>query len=188
MASSVIEVFSKHVVVRSGGSGLFSAKYARTFAIFSQDFTYRYVLVRQFDDEPRSMLAVIGLNPSTADENVNDPTVARCENRARKLGYGGLAMLNLFAIRSTDPKGMLSADDPVGESNDEALWHWTQGSDVLCAWGCHGFHRGRDWAVWTKIKDRCRPLCVGTTLSGAPRHPLYVPSAQALLPFEMRAR
>src|SRR6185436_15553088 len=114
-------------------------------AIFSPCRLYRYALWRVWSDKPA--LVVIGLNPSTADENTNDPTVTRCQRRAEMLGCGGLWMLNLFAWRSTDPDAMKAAARPVqpadSEENDVALRVHTRFGLVVCGWGNHGEHRGR---------------------------------------------
>lgn len=151
-----------------------------TTAVFSDDRTYRYVLTRQWDPARRS-LAFVMLNPSTADEWANDPTVERCERRAHLMGYGGLIVLNLFAYRATQPQAMLAHRDPVGSDNDAHIARILNGwpgarPDVVCAWGTHGRHRGRDRAVTKLIlRARIQPMVLGVTKDGFPRHPLYVP-------------
>jgi hypothetical protein len=116
------------------------------------------------------------LNPSTATEQQNDPTVERCERRARALGYGAFRVCNIFAWRSTDPKDMRAAADPVGPANDAAIEesaHWAD--RVLCAWGTHGAHLARGPTVERLLRATGRPLChLGLTKAGHPRHPLYV--------------
>jgi hypothetical protein len=83
-------------------------------ASFSEDMAHRYSLLIRWDDS-LPLLASIGLNPSTADEFKNDPTVARDVKRAATIGFGSLLKLNLFAYKSTDPAGMKAASDPYGE-------------------------------------------------------------------------
>ena len=85
-------------------------------AIFSPDEKYRYFLRRQLSDKPGTVNFIM-LNPSTADENVNDPTVARCCNYTKQWGFGSIIVTNIFALRSTDPKGLRETDDPTGDLN-----------------------------------------------------------------------
>lgn len=92
---------------------------AASEAVYSDCQTYRYALTWQWAPGPR--LLWVMLNPSTASELVNDPTVERCERRARALGFGGFRVVNLFALRATDPRALRLADDPVGPGNDPAL-------------------------------------------------------------------
>lgn len=94
-----------------------SDKWLSQGALFSDCNKYRYLLWRQWDDT-KPTLAFCMLNPSIADAFILDPTVTRCVNYAKKWGYGELIVLNIFAIRSTDPMGLYSCDDPVGRYND----------------------------------------------------------------------
>ena len=71
-------------------------------ATFSSCRAYRYSLSRIWDKKKKLVL-LIGLNPSTADEKVDDPTIRRCVNYAKNWGYGGFLMVNLFAYRTTLP-------------------------------------------------------------------------------------
>lgn len=116
------------------------------------------------------------LNPSTADESKNDPTVERCERWARSWGYGGLLVCNLFAFRATDPIDMKAARDPVGPDNDAAILECAdRAGKVICGWGNHGGHLGRSSAVrkalaWKELH------CLRITQAGEPQHPLYLPN------------
>lgn len=161
---------------------LFKHRECRT-VVFSECRQWRYVLEVVWNEE-LPVLSVIGLNPSTADEEKNDPTVSRCISRARRNGYGGLCMLNLFGWRSTDPQGLQSPADPVGSGNDSMLVEHCRGRDVMCAWGVLGVLKHRNLAVLDLIRPvAARLLCLGTTNGGHPRHPLYVASATALVEF-----
>lgn len=116
------------------------------------------------------------LNPSKADEIANDPTVERCERRARALGFGAFRVVNIFAWRDTDPFAMKKRRWPVGPDNDAVL---TDGADwadsILAAWGVHGAHRGRGTQVAAMLGATGKPLThLGLTKDGHPRHPLYV--------------
>lgn len=153
-------------------------------AHFSPCRTWRYSLYRTWDVQ-RPRLACIGLNPSTADEQQDDPTVRRVLRFARERGYGGLTMLNLFAYRATQPRDMMAVDDPVGPLNNHALVVETAGLDVLCAWGVHGGYRDRATAVRALLREAgvtCFHL--GLTQDGEPKHPLYLAAALPFTPFE----
>lgn len=107
-------------------------------AAFSGNREYRYRLWRTWDSATLPALFIL-LNPSTADETKNDPTVERCERRARTMGFGGLVVANLFALRSTDPKALYSHPDPVGEINDLAILSAAVNAGIIiCGWGRHG--------------------------------------------------
>ena len=86
-------------------------------AEFSPDRVYRYSLWR-FWSKNGGYAAFISLNPSTADEHEDDPTIRRCIRYAKDWGYSGLIMLNLFAYRSTNPKRLYTIDDPIGPDNN----------------------------------------------------------------------
>jgi len=147
-------------------------------AVFSPCRTWRYSIYRIWD-ETKPLLAVVGLNPSTADETLDDPTIRRCIRFARDWGYGGLVMLNLFAFRSTDPAGLRSAQDPIGPDNDQHLLKETEGRRALCAWGTHGVLQGRGATVAALLKTVGRELvCLGRTKGGHPKHPLYIRADQ----------
>ena len=144
-------------------------------ALFSTDKVYRYVLIITWDENLPS-LVVIMLNPSTADEFKNDPTVERCERRARRGGYGSLVVLNLFALRSTDPRGLYETHDAVGPLNDRAIALFTEGAGaVVCGWGTHGALIGRGGQVLDLLKSLgIVALAYQLNRDGSPKHPLYV--------------
>jgi hypothetical protein len=148
---------------------------AASLAVYSPCFRFRYLLSRIWEPAgPR--VTFVMLNPSTATEVQNDPTVERCERRARALGFGGFAVTNIFAFRATDPGVMRAEPDPVGPANDRALLAGaTWGRMVVCAWGTHGAHRGRGAEALHLLQASGRPLHhLGLTAAGDPRHPLYV--------------
>ena len=156
-------------------------------ALFSTDGLYRYVLTRTWDSGDPTALVVVMLNPSTADHETDDPTVARCRTRAVNAGFCGLVVLNLFAYRATNPADLLSAKHPVGERNDHYLdvtkFTFPVGG-IVFAWGAHGLAepRGRSLDVAVRAAGH-EPLCLGWTRAGHPRHPLYVAGSQPLVPF-----
>ncbi|OHE90058.1 MAG: hypothetical protein A2213_00065, partial [Lysobacterales bacterium RIFOXYA1_FULL_68_6] len=153
-----------------------AAGYVDKAAELSPCGLYRYTLRRTWD---RSVSAVVfvGLNPSTADAERDDPTLRRCVSFARAWGYGGVVMVNLFAFRATDPKDMKRARDPVGVFNDGYISEQAQAAGcVVAVWGAGGRHLNRDLAVMRLLRAcGVKPLCLGTTNDGSPRHPLYLP-------------
>lgn len=148
---------------------------APSTALYSPCETYRYLLTRTWDAAgPRALF--IMLNPSTATEVQNDPTVERCERRARALGFGAFRVTNIFAFRATDPQVMRAGTDPVGPGNDAAIAESLSWADaIVAAWGNHGAHLGRGAAVASILRGAGRPVQVlGLTKAGHPQHPLYI--------------
>jgi hypothetical protein len=141
-------------------------------AIFSECRAYRYSLIRRWADGP--IQTWIMLNPSTADEVVNDPTVERCQRRATSHGFGALEVVNIFALRSTDPKVLYGHDDPVGPLNDNYILDAAKRSNqIVCGWGAHGALHNRGFEV-AKILKEFDINALATTKGGQPRHPLYI--------------
>lgn len=143
-------------------------------AVYSDCERYRYLLTRTWHDGPKALF--IMLNPSTATEMQNDPTVERCERRARALGFGAFRVTNIFAFRATDPRVMRAEPDPVGPENDAAILKSLGWADaVVCAWGNHGLHMNRGAVVESMLRGAgARLTHLGLTGQGQPRHPLYV--------------
>lgn len=138
-------------------------------AYLSEDRTYRYELWRVWG--AGRIVVIIGLNPSTADEEVDDPTITREIAFAKSWGFAGLCKVNLFAYRATQPADMRRAADPVGPLNDEVL-RSLSGNFVVAAWGVHGTHRRRDEAVRAMFPQL---HYLRLTKDGHPSHPLYLP-------------
>jgi hypothetical protein len=141
--------------------------------LFSPCRTYRYTLWRQLDASRAGFALFIGLNPSTADEQTDDPTIRRCKDFARRWGFGAVCVANLFAFRATRPADLKAAPAPVGPDNDRWLVRLARTADlVIAAWGMHGSFAGRDLKVAGLLDN---PLvCLGLTRGGHPRHPLYL--------------
>ncbi|MCK9635995.1 MAG: DUF1643 domain-containing protein [Methylobacter tundripaludum] len=146
---------------------------------FSPCRTYRYTLWRDWTGgEGYAMF--VGLNPSTADETQDDPTIRRCAAYARAWGYSGLCMVNLFAYRATKPADMMRAIDPIGPDNDVHLQTLAKTAGVVvAAWGANGTHKGRDAGV-RKMLQHLHYLKL--TKNGHPGHPLYLPRTLIPIP------
>lgn len=147
---------------------------AESEAVYSDCERFRYLLTRTWGRGPKALFVM--LNPSTATEVQNDPTVERCERRARALGFGAFRVTNIFAFRATDPRVMRAAVDPVGPANDAAILDSVPWADsIVCAWGNHGLHLDRGDQVTALLRSTGVPLFhLGITGQGQPRHPLYV--------------
>ena len=146
------------------------------WARFSKDKRYRYLLGRRISEAPERLLFVM-LNPSTADETHNDPTIRRCIGFAKRWNYGILEVANLFAFRTPDVKELRLAADPIGADNDE----WIRGAlasadKVVLAWGNHGAYKNRSHEVRRMALNISQPFHLGLNKTGEPKHPLYLPS------------
>lgn len=152
---------------------------APSTAVYSDCERYRYSLTRVWDESAGKVLFVM-LNPSTATEVQNDPTVERCERRARTLGFGGFRVTNIFAWRDTDPRKMRAATDPIGPYNNQTLLDGADWADqVIAAWGTHGAHMNRGAEVTELLVATGQPLFhLGLSKQGHPKHPLYLPYTQ----------
>lgn len=157
-------------------------------AVLSEGREYRYVLERIWDQR-RDVVLWVMLNPSTADENRDDATIRRCIAFSQSWGYGGLAVGNLFAVRSTDPGGVIFAGDPVGPENDWYLESLASTSAMtVCAWGGslagHSIFQDRVSAVRDLLMSSAAMQvldtpavihCLGINADGTPKHPVRLP-------------
>lgn len=156
-------------------------------AHFSPDRRHRYWLTR--DAMPiggNGTLNFVLLNPSTADETQDDPTIRRCLGYARTWGYSRLVITNLLAFRATRPVDLKRADDAVGPLNDDHIrTQATLADRVVVGWGVHGdyLRRGEQVMEWLRLVG-VRPFCLATTLGGQPGHPLYLPKDLEPMPYE----
>jgi len=140
-------------------------------AIFSSCRTYRYSLSRIWGKEKKYVL-FIGLNPSSADEEVDDPTIRRSVNYAKNWGYDGFMMVNLFAYRATLPSTLKKAKYPVGKDNDKYIVTLSKKADItVAAWGNNGNLYSRDKQVLSLVP---KLMCLKINKSGQPAHPLYL--------------
>ena len=140
-------------------------------ANFSTCRKYRYSLSRIWDKQKKFVL-FIGLNPSTADEEVDDPTIRRCSGYAQKWGYGGFIMVNLFAYRTTLPSNLKKVKYPVGRDNDKYIVKLSEKADItIAAWGNNGNLYRRDKQVMSLVPNL---MCLRVNKSGQPAHPLYL--------------
>jgi len=151
-------------------------------AKFNEARTHRQRLWRMWDIT-KPWLYVVGMNPSTADETENDPTVERCHRRAQMLGYGGIVMLNMQDIIETDSRKLdkMPSEQRCTKENslelelavdDAAKGH----ADILCAWGKPGQKYGPvAWFTTRAARANVTLYCLKRNGDGSPAHPLYQP-------------
>lgn len=173
----------------------------RRVATYSQDMDHRFSLLIVWepgsgDWQPtRPIIQFVGLNPSTADHLKNDPTVAKLCRFAKRWGYPGMLMTNIFSYRSTDPKGMLCQDIPViVEENNRALTGvgLPTIAKVVCCWGAHGKHKQQGFIVTGTLRNHYPDERCGTHIEafvlnkdGEPKHPLYLPDNSETHPLSL---
>jgi hypothetical protein len=152
-------------------------------AVFDVYGMYRYSLWRAWSPcHPR--IAFVLLNPSTADEQKNDPTIRRCLGFARAWKFGSMEVVNVFAYRATDYRELFKVSNPIGEENNRYLMQAVERcSTVVVGWGTRGTLYGRDSQVMSLLAGRNDVHCLGITKDGQPRHPLYVKGDTSLVPF-----
>lgn len=148
-------------------------------ATFSECKKYRYQLWRDWGNVVGDKgILFIMLNPSIADETINDPTIRRCIGFSKDWGFMKLYVGNIFSFRSTDPKKLKKVDDPVGPDNDYSLRSMAYDSSlIVCAWGNHGMLNGRGDIVRGMLSKAGMPpiYMLRVTKSNQPSHPLYLP-------------
>lgn len=153
-------------------------------SVWSPCRRFRYVLWRKWASGP--YLMVVGLNPSTADDEADDPTLRRCIGFAKREGMGALCMANVYAYRSTDPKGLRQLGLPLAAGQDNGRWLAAcakQAGAVICAWGKHAARNDVQAVSAILRANNTRVMCLGTNKDGSPKHPLYLPADAALVSF-----
>ena len=139
--------------------------------------TYRYWLTREWD-ESNPLLVWLMLNPSTADASQDDATMRKCMSYARKWGYGGITVINVYALRSRDPKNLWKVSDPVGPHNNRWISLWMgyarrRGSKIICGWSKHPKPERIDEILEIAENERVDLEVVEMGQHG-PKHPLYL--------------
>jgi hypothetical protein len=146
-------------------------------AIIDPTGKYRYLLTRTWaEGEPHAVF--IMLNPSTANAQDDDPTIRRCIRFAKDWGYGGLKVVNLFALISSDPAKLITEPDAMGGDENNWYIHNTTGGSagiVVAAWGAFKEAKARSSEVLDFLDGKAL-YCLGVTKDGCPKHPLYIPA------------
>jgi hypothetical protein len=146
-------------------------------AVFSSSNQHRYSLWRVWN-ALKPIVCYVLLNPSTATHEIPDPTVMRCVERAKQLGFGGIEIVNLFALRTSTPAVLYRHPDPVGVDNNEWIAKATsKASMIICGWGAHGDLFNRGIGVQRLLQNRypSKVHYLKMNRNGTPAHPLYLP-------------
>lgn len=163
-------------------------RYSVSWAVISACQTFRYILVRHWDESNCRRLVFVMLNPSKADAQLDDTTVRKCIGFAQRLGFGGIEIINLYAYRATKPADLKAAGWPVGPDNfnhHAAVLNMAHARNangvVICAWGANA--RGRPEVA--RFQELA--LAFGVPLyalkrsaDGTPHHPLMLPYSSKL--------
>jgi hypothetical protein len=161
---------------------------SKSGAIFSDDGLYRYLLWRNWVSNNQRRLLWVMLNPSTADDEDDDPTVQSCICISKHRGYGGLEIVNLFAYRTPDPDVLYGVVNPIGDENDRYMREAAERApEIVVAWGAwseKGIYRHRGQEPLKLLGHPEKLLyCLGTTEHSSPRHPLRVECDTPLQPY-----
>jgi hypothetical protein len=152
-------------------------------ALISKDGVYRDLLMRHLPGDGAALVFCM-LNPSTADHNADDPTIRRCIGFAMRENASSLVVINLYALRATDPNELTKHPEPVGPYNDSVIVDVARKyRRVVCAWGLHGKPHRAAHVMRLFERYRVETLCLGTNAGGSPKHPLYIKSDQPFLPY-----
>lgn len=152
---------------------------------------YRYTLSRIWGPRVPGVCWIM-LNPSTANGEVDDPTIRRCIGFTKRLGYDGLLVVNVFAYRATDPAELLKVGTEAAVGPDNGLWvkrACLQSDLLIAAWGAAPgpFREGCEY-VGHRIREEFFGLkCLGVTKDGSPRHPLYLRADAPLIDWPVPA-
>jgi hypothetical protein len=147
-------------------------------ATLSPDRKYRYLLTRAWGEYGPSVTWIM-LNPSTADAEIDDPTIRRCIAFSKRLGAAAMAVVNLFAYRATDPDELVEVGgtDAIGPDNGGHVRAACDlGGPIIAAWGALGkpLRGAADEIARFMRRENYSLKCLGKTKDGSPRHPLYV--------------
>jgi hypothetical protein len=175
-------------LVFNDGPDVPESPYISKGAVLSDDRRYRYVLWRGWEGhaahDRKPSCVFIMLNSSTADADHDDPTIGRCVGFAKRLECNTMSVVNLFGYRTAYPRELFKSADPVGPDNKKWVQRVTSDCGlIICAWGTHGGFLGQDAKVLSWLPPNKPRFCLGVTKDGHPKHPLYLPSDAALIPF-----
>ncbi|WP_116364391.1 DUF1643 domain-containing protein [Parahaliea mediterranea] len=155
-------------------------------ALISDCGKYRYWLRRpaRIEHPTTGPALFVMLNPSTADAELDDPTIRRCRGFADSWDCAGIVVANLYAYRATKPTELWRTTGPIGPDNDDWLYRLLQEhGEAVCAWGANAEPERAAQFMDYAAEVGARLWCLGTTKTGAPRHPLYVRADQPLVEF-----
>jgi len=158
----------------------------RSFDLFSDDRRFRYVMGHIWDEDLPALCSC-ALNSSKGSKDKNDPTNTRLQVRAMAMNLGGVIYVNGFPFVSSSPKEMMKQADPFGDRDlaDSIILKYAANNFLLCGWGNHGTHMGRDQELIHLFTDAgIKMHALKITTQGQPWHPLYL--SYDTKPFEWR--
>ena len=144
---------------------------------------YRYSLSRYWSERCTKVMIICGANPSTADDQVDDPTIRREMGFAKREGCDGLVKVNVSAFRATDPKKCPPGEAGFGPDNRHTLARVAANGAVICAWGSVADPVNVKLALDIFRQVGATLWCFGVTKDGHPKHPLYLPLDTTIIPF-----
>jgi hypothetical protein len=183
MAATRMNVASQSIVVKEN-----KTLFQHSVAHFSACEKFRYWLRRDWDLTKNSITFLM-LNPSTADEMVNDPTIERCQRRAITMGFGSMIIVNLFPFRMTDSKLLNTVDNLLGDIKeaDEAILRAVELSEMtVCGWGKHALAASRAQHIMALLRLKNlqnKVMCLQLNADNSPQHPLYIGYAKQPVPY-----
>lgn len=152
-------------------------------AIIDSTGKYRYSLSRTWDTNLEKIIFIL-LNPSTADAYVDDNTVKKCIKFAETWKFGSLEIVNLFAYRATDPRVLITVDEPIGKENDRYILESVKNANkIVVGWGNKCCFSSRDIDVLNLLSNY-KLYCLDINKTGKPKHPLYVAENKELKIFK----
>lgn len=153
------------------------------YAVISSCGSYRHILTRIWNSR-LPLMGFIQLNPSIADHEIDDPTLRRDMHFARREGFGGCQLTNLYDFRATSPKELAAAECPVSDKNDGYICQMMRECDkTVAGYGTHKMAVKAEQDLFDLMDARDVLWCLGTTKGGMPRHPLYVKNEQPLIKY-----
>lgn len=160
-------------------------------ALVSDCGCYRYRLIRKWRDGP--ILVWVMLNPSTADADKDDATIRRVRGFTKREGYDGFVVVNVWALRATDPKDLHQRRATSEPENIAHVKRAVRGRDVVVAWGVN-VRGGPAWGalaladIYLALQSAADVRCLGLTKGGEPRHPLRLRRDTPLVPWKGNKR
>ncbi len=160
------------------------------WAHLSPDDVYRYSLGREWAEGPQTpeTVAWVMLNPSTADATIDDATIRRCIGFSQREGFGRLLVVNLYALRATDPSELARHPDPVGPDNREHIIRAFHDADLIAAaWGAHPMAKRSVLRLRLhELAPATTPVVsLGRTLDGHPCHPCRLPPSRLFSAYKL---
>ncbi len=164
------------------GSVLFPQE---AWACFSEDDKYRYKLSRLIDIGKGKIVWCM-LNPSTANAFILDPTLRKCLEFSKRWGFRQMSIINLYALRATNPKELYKVKYPIGMENDNAISGECENADmIICGWGQEKIVKSYNFDKMKKYFKNKHVCCLGTNKDDSPKHPLYLPYTTHLRSFSL---